>query len=419
MTMTQRLHISLSQLQSRISIAVEDAFDRPVWVGAEVAEMKVNASGHCYLELIEKGAQRTATATARGVIWRSNFAALARRFEAESGRALTAGMKILAKVTVSYHPLYGLTLQIVDLDPSYTLGDIEQRKRATIEQLQRDGVWEMNHTLPLPRVIQRVAVVSSATAAGYRDFMREIEAHPYNITTSLFEALMQGEEAEQSIVAALMAIAERCDDFDAVAIIRGGGSTGDLDCYNSYALASFVAQFPLPVLTGVGHDKDVSIADMVAAQPLKTPTAVAAWICDRAATFDGELEGMAIALRELALRLQHSAELAIQNRRAELQVTVQRIVAEQLARIDNGGSTLKMATKALLQREHQRLASNTALTENFTPRRLMQMGFAIARAEGKALRSIRGIEQGDKVTIEVTDGTLTAEVIETKERIDG
>lgn len=417
--MEQRTYITLSQLQSRISIVVEDAFDRPLWVVAEIAEMKVNRSGHCYLELVEKGEQSTICASARGVIWRTGYQALMRRFEAESGRKLAAGMKILAKIGVSYHPLYGLSLQIVDLDPAYTLGDIEQRKRETIEQLQREGVWDMNRTLSLSRVVQRIAIVSSATAAGYRDFMREIESSIYAIDTTLFEAVMQGEMAEQSIIEALMAIAERCDDFDAVAIVRGGGSTGDLDCYNGYNLAAFVAQFPLPVFSGIGHDKDVSITDMVAAVPLKTPTAVAAWICDRAEAFDADLEMAAIALRDLCTRLQHSAEMVIEQRRGSIERIVHQLLAEAAMRIDQRQSALQNGVTMAIRHENQRLEGLRLMIENFSPKHLMELGFAIARSRERLLRSTSDVEVGEEITIELRDGHLTADVTRKTNRENG
>ena len=317
-----------------------------------------------------------------------------RRFEAESGRTLAAGMKILSKIAVSYHPLYGLSLQIIDLDPTYTLGDIEQRKRETIERLQREGVWDMNRTLPLPRVVQRIAIVSSATAAGYRDFMREIEGRIYRIDTTLFEAVMQGEMAEQSIIEALSTIAEQCDDFDAVAIIRGGGSTGDLDCYNGYELASFVAQFPLPILSGIGHDKDVSITDMVAAVPLKTPTAVAAWICDRAADFDGELERYAIALRDICRQATLSATLRLEHFSTEVRHLVERT----------------------LQSERQRLDGIANLVANFAPERIFRLGYAIARKEGESLQSVNSVSVGDTINISLADGEIESKITKIVEK---
>ena len=196
----------------------------PVWVCAEVADIKINASGHCYIELIEKNEKTGATeAQARATIWRSQVMNTVGRFERETGQRLAKGMKILFKATVQHHAVYGMSLQIQQIDAMHTIGDMERRKQQTIEQLQKEGVWDMNRQHPLPLVVQRVAVISSATAAGYQDFMKELGRSAYRIETGLFEATMQGESCDESIVAALYAIAERADEFDAVAIIRGGG----------------------------------------------------------------------------------------------------------------------------------------------------------------------------------------------------
>ena len=302
----------------------------------------------------------------------------------------SAAMKILVEVAVSHHPVYGLSLQITDIDPTYTLGDIERQKEITIARLKADGVWDMNREVSVPRVIQRVAVVSSATAAGYRDFMQELASSPYNIYTRLFEATMQGEGSEQSIADALTAIAEREDEFDAVAIIRGGGSTTDLECFNAYLTALCVAQFPLPVLTGIGHDKDVSIVDMVAAIPLKTPTAVATWICSTAERFDGELEYAAVVLRESCHKVTQAAA----------------------TKLDHYASQLKQNTTITLMRQREKLDSYAMLVKNFAPARLLELGFAVARGEKGVIRSTADVMVGDRITIDVADGTFKAEIVE-------
>lgn len=389
-----RESFTLYELQRIIGAAIEQFLAKPVWVSAEIAEIKLNASGHCYLELVERdkdsASGKAAKAQSRAVIWKSHYPRLAAKFEGATGRALSAAMKILVEVAVSFHPVYGLSLQITDIDPTYTLGDIERQKEITIARLKADGVWDMNRELSVPRVVQRVAVVSSATAAGYRDFMQELASSPYNIHTTLFEATMQGEGSEQSIADALTAIAEREEEFDAVAIIRGGGSTTDLECFNAYLTALCVAQFPLPVLTGIGHDKDVSIVDMVAAIPLKTPTAVAAWICNTAERFDGELEYAAVVLRESCHKVTQAAA----------------------TKLDHYASQLKQNTKIALMRQSEKLDSYAMLTKNFAPTRLLELGFAVARGERGVIRSAADVAVGDRITIDVADGRLTAEIVE-------
>lgn len=391
--MEQKSHISLAQLQEIISIALADALPMPVWVCAEVADIKINASGHCYIELIEKNEKTGATeAQARATIWRSQVMSTVGRFEQESGQRLTKGMKILFKATVSHHAVYGMSLQIQQIDALHTIGDMERRRQMTIEQLQKDGVWDMNREQPMPLVVQRVAVISSATAAGYRDFMMELARSNYALHTELFEAIMQGERSDESIVAALYAIAARAEEFDAVAIIRGGGSTGDLECFNSYHLAFAVTQMPLPVLTGIGHDKDTSVTDMVAHTMLKTPTAVAQWIDQRATDFDGALEYCAISLRDICRQTTHAATLRLEQMATDIRHLVERT----------------------LQGEAQKLDGLANLVANFAPERIFRLGYAIARKESKALVSVEGIEVGDTIDISLADGSLNARVIEKK-----
>ena len=384
-------HISLAQLQGRISIALAEALPLPVWVCAEVADIKINASGHCYIELIEKNEKTGATeAQARATIWRSQVMSTVGRFEQESGQRLTKGMKILFKATVSHHAVYGMSLQILQIDALHTIGDMERRKQLCIEQLQKDGVWNLNREQQMPLVVQRIAVISSATAAGYRDFMMEIARSSYTLHTELFEAIMQGDRSEESVVAALYAIAERKEDFDAVAIIRGGGSTGDLECFNSYHIAFAVTQMPLPVLTGIGHDKDTSVTDMVAHTMLKTPTAVAQWIEQRATDFDGALEFCAITLRDICRQTTHAATLRLEQMATDVRHLVERT----------------------LQGEAQRLDGLKSLVENFAPERIFRLGYAIARKESRALASVDGIEVGDTIDISLADGVLNAKVVE-------
>ena len=394
--MEQKSHISLAQLQGIISIALADALPLPVWVCAEVADIKINASGHCYIELIEKNERTGATeALARATIWRSQVMSTVGRFEQESGQRLTKGMKILFKATVSHHAVYGMSLQIQQIDALHTIGDMEHRRQMTIEQLQKDGVWDMNREQPMPLVVQRVAVISSATAAGYRDFMMELARSNYALHTELFEAIMQGERSDESIVAALYAIAARAEEFDAVAIIRGGGSTSDLECFNSYHIAFAVTQMPLPVLTGIGHDKDTSVTDMVAHTMLKTPTAVAQWIEQRAVDFDGKLEYCAIALRDICRQTTHAATLRLEQMATDVRHLVERT----------------------LQGEAQRLDGLSNLVANFAPERIFRLGYAIARKEGKALASVEGIEIGDTIDISLADGEIDVRVIEKREII--
>ncbi len=412
---SQRAHITLKELQQQIKAAVEHSLPLPQWVVAEVAELKVNYSGHCYLELVEKsepkrGGSSTPTAQARGVIWRSQWAMLSPYFRAQTGSDLAVGMKILAKVMVSYHELYGLSLQITDIDPAYTLGEVERQKQMTIAQLKADGVWDMNREQPMPYLVQRIAVVSSAAAAGYRDFVNELSAGGYAFRCDLYDAVVQGAGAEESICAALDEVALKQEQYDAVVLIRGGGSASDLSCFNAYRLCSYVAQFPLPVLTGIGHDKDTSVADMVAHTPLKTPTAVAAWLVDRMERIEGWLAEMSTQLARLAGEATKREELKLEALAAEIKLHATTYCQRAEGRLDVMREQLHALIERRLERERNRLEVAERSIEALSPKRIMQLGFAVVRSGGKALTSVGSAQKGDEVEIELMDGTIKARV---------
>ena len=407
-------HITLSELQHRIKSAVEGSLALPVWVVAEVSELKVNYSGHCYLELVEKseptrGGTPIPRAQVRAVIWRSQYGMLASYFEAQTGSRLAVGMKILAKVVVSYHELYGLSLQITDLDASYTLGEVERQRQMTIAQLQRDGVWDMNRSLSLPRPLQRIAVVSSAAAAGYRDFCNELRDGGYAFSLTLFDVVVQGAAAEDSICAALEEVALKQEQFDVVVLIRGGGSASDLSCFNSYRLCSYVAQFPLPVITGIGHDKDTSVADMVAHTPLKTPTAVAAWLT----------EGMACEmawLDDAARTLSDMATMATQRERLRLERMAGDVQRDSLRALDREQTFLRMTREQLsfavergVERQKAFLNMASEIVQARSPEKILRLGFAVVRCDGRAVTSTEGLS-GKQVDIQLATGELRAKV---------
>ena len=407
-------HITLSELQRHIKQALEGALPLPVWVVAEVSELKVNYSGHCYLELVEKseparGGTPIPRAQARAVIWRQQYAMLSAYFEAETGSRLAAGMKILAKVLVSYHELYGLSLQITDLDASYTLGEVERQKQMTIAQLQADGVWDMNREQELPLLTQRVAIVSSAAAAGYRDFCNELQQGGYAFRTTLFDAVVQGQAAEESICAALAAVAERQEEFDVVVIIRGGGSASDLSCFNSYRLCSYVAQFPLPVVTGIGHDKDTSVADMVAHTPLKTPTAVAAWLTERMARLEGWLTDAAMHLSELAVKATQREQLRLERMAGEVARLGGTYCERARSRMAMLGEQLRSEVARFIERRAMFLQVAESSVEARSPEKILRLGFAVVRCDGRAVTRAEGLA-GREVEIQLAEGYIKAEV---------
>lgn len=292
----EKQQLSLSDLQYLIKDTLEDAFSDLYWIKAEISEMTVNRSGHCYLDLVETDAANNVISRVRATIWSYSFRMLKPYFESTTGQLFTEGIKVLLQAKVEYHELYGLSLNIRDIDPTYTMGDMARQRKEIINRLEEEGVLEMNKELQLPLVPQKIAIISSPTAAGLQDFMDQLHnnQHRAKFYTKLFPAVMQGKEAPESIMAALDRIFEYENIFDAVAIIRGGGAQVDLAAFDHYDLAFHVTQFPLPVITGIGHDKDDSVVDLVAHTRLKTPTAVAEFLISSVAEFlsyMNELEG--------------------------------------------------------------------------------------------------------------------------------
>ncbi len=285
--------LTLFELSQKIKDALQSAVPATVWVVAEISELKENRNGHCYLELVEKEGNEI-IARARATIWSYTYRILKPYFETTTGQYFTHGIKVLVQVSVEFHPAYGLSLNIKDIDPAYTVGDMALQRKEIIERIQDEGVFDMNRELKLPLVPQKIAVISSKTAAGYQDFLNQLDNNSSGIKfyTHLFEAWMQGSEAVPSIISALDRIFEYEDYFDAVAIIRGGGATADLSSFDNYDLAFHITQFPLPVVTGIGHEKDDTIIDLVAHTRMKTPTAVAEFFISGAELFYERLTGL-------------------------------------------------------------------------------------------------------------------------------
>ena len=411
LTPTPEHSLTLLDLQRMVRATLESRFRDPLWISAEISELKVNRSGHCYLNLVEKGATDGAPrAEARAVIWKSAYLPMASMFEAATGATLRAGLRVLVRVVVSYHEVYGFSLQIIDLDPRYTLGEVERRRRETIARLQQDGVWDMNHELTLPRPTLRIAIVSSDTAAGYQDFMNELRRSTYRFETTLFRSLMQGDAAEESVINALNEIAARESDFDVVAIIRGGGSTSDLALFDSYLIASYVAQFPLPIFSGIGHDKDISVVDMVAHTSLKTPTAVATKLVEMADYEMTLVENLATDITTLVENRVQNEAMRIYTLGTDIERHAISITNTQLNRIDLINSELYSRVEYILSTEEKRIDNAKRSLESYSIDNILRLGFAVARNQDGAIRSIANTHIGESVDIELIDGTVGAEI---------
>ncbi|MDR3132933.1 MAG: exodeoxyribonuclease VII large subunit [Prevotellaceae bacterium] len=381
--------LTLSEMQQRIKQTLEETLPDNYWITAEINEIKTNASGHCYLELVEKD-DEALKARASAAIWVYSYRLLKPFFETSTGRPLSAGMRVLVKAAVQYHPVYGLSLSITDIDPVYTVGELEMQRRRTISRLQSDGVFDMNRELPFPLLPQRLAVISSEQAAGYQDFMDQLHHNKYGYAfhTQLFPSLMQGAGAVQSIIQSLALVNEQCGAFDAVAIIRGGGSATDLSCFDDYELALHVAQFPLPVLTGIGHDKDESVVDLVARQPLKTPTAVAGFLIECFAEQDAQLQQWEQALRNMVrqkIQMSENALTVLASRR-------------------------DTAVKLYFQKERNYLELAARTIQYNNPQTILARGYSIVSLNGKTVRDAATVHENDELKITLYKGRLRAKV---------
>lgn len=328
--------ISLSGLQRLIKDAISSKLDPAYWIVAEISEMSSNYSGHCYMELIEKDkGNGSIIAKCKATIWANNFAMLRPYFESATGQRLQSGISVLIKVTVDFHPVYGLSVNIRDIDPVYTLGELQRQRMAILKQLEDDGIIDLNRELELPEVIESLAVISSASAAGYGDFMKQLQANPFGriIHTQLFAAVMQGDAAPESITRQLDCIFDRHEHFDAVVIIRGGGAATDLLCFDNYLLASNIAQFPIPIITGIGHDRDQTIADRVAHTSLKTPTAVAEFVIGINTRFGNLLDDL----------------------NAQMLKSINRLINSTAKELDQHALLLPLAVKSGVQKQKMRL----------------------------------------------------------------
>ena len=379
-------HIDLLTLQRLLKQGVESLFPNRVWVKAEVSAVKARSGGHCYLEL-SQSSDKGLEAKTSAIIWSSKYRLIAPYFQSVTGSPIQEGMVILFEVQVNYSELYGLSLIINDIDPEYSLGVKELERQKTIERLQKEGLMGLQKELELPVLPYRLAVVSAEDAAGYRDFMRHLGENPYGFKVEpvLFPALMQGTECPSSIIAAMDAVLECEREWDAVLILRGGGSKLDLSWYDDYSLAAVIAQYPLPVLTAIGHDQDFHVCDMVAYEYLKTPTALADYIMD---IYEGEDERISSA--ETRIRL------AVSNR-----LYREDALLDSLASRIKGAFSLKIATmESALQVLQTRIQAAD-------PRRILDRGYALAVDEkGVVLKGASGKRTGDKVTVMFSDGTL-------------
>ncbi|HTZ18101.1 MAG TPA: exodeoxyribonuclease VII large subunit [Dissulfurispiraceae bacterium] len=408
--------LTLFELNSLIRSAINNTLPDLCWVVAEIAESKCNQKGHCYLDLIEKEDDRT-IAQIRATIWSYEYRTLSRKFESATKTPLRQGMKVLFLAAVTFHEVYGLSLNIKDIDPAYTMGEMALRKREIVERLKKEGIIDRNKELSLPIVPQRIAVISSPTAAGYGDFLDQLHNNPYGFKFShtLFPALMQGEEAERSVVAAFDGIVKMKDLFDVAVIIRGGGSVADLSCFDNYPVASMIARCPLPVITGIGHEKDDTVADIVAHTRLKTPTAVAEFLISGTRSFEERLIGIENRLRLYSDGLLSDAANILNSLAQRLSFVPFHIIAAPRSHLGVLEKGIKVHVTQYMQRKQDKLSSIEQTIRLLDPVNVMKRGYSITTLNGKAVRDATGVGKGDVLETQLYRGIISSIVTSANE----
>ncbi len=449
--------LSLSQLCSNVQNTIQASFTKTYWVTAEIGELKVNRTGHCYLELIEKKSSNDRVeARIRATIWANIYRMMKPYFETTTHHLFEAGIKALFNVTVEYHKIYGLSLNIRDVDPTYTMGDMARKRKEIIQRLQAEGVMNMNRELPFPELANKVAVVSSSSAAGYGDFVNQLNNNPYGYKfyVKLFEASMQGDDAEKSIVDALDKINRYDGFFDVLVIARGGGATVDLASFDSYWMAFNVSQFPIPVITGIGHDRDETVLDMVACKSVKTPTAAADFLIERMYDADIYLTSLEDAFTEnvnarlqyqksqldninqkvyrkvnelmndhkmfllkTAQALKHSARKSIHNNKNILSHKTIQLEHEKVSVLTKNRQKIEMfsyrnkgVVESFLKAQNQKLSYYKKSAEYLDPSRILKRGYSITRIDGKVIHSLRDVGLKDEIITILSEGEMKSKV---------
>ena len=403
--------LSLYDLNALVRRSLEQCLPDEYWVQAELSDVRTNSTGHCYLEFIQKDPRsNNLIAKARGTIWANVYRLLKPYFEESTGQAFVSGIKVLVQVTVSFHELYGYSLTVQDIDPTYTLGDMARRRREILKQLEEEGVLTLNKELEMPDLPQRIAVVSSPTAAGYGDFCHQLKnnSRGFFFHTELFPALMQGDRVEESVLSALDAILNRQEDFDAVVIIRGGGATSDLSGFDTYLLAAACAQFPLPIITGIGHERDDTVLDSVAHTRVKTPTAAAEYLINCMDLAADELEVLISQLHEsVRSRLTEEHRKLISYRNRIPSAVVRRVSDAKLALLTTR-KDISLAVQTLLSRQRHRLELLQQRLADASPEKMLARGYSITLKDGKVVKNGDVLQLNDEIVTRLYQGEIVS-----------
>jgi exodeoxyribonuclease VII large subunit len=450
--------LSLTELQLIIKDSLYMALPDMYWVMAEISEIKENYNGHCYLELVEKHPDEVSIRSrVKAVIWSNRFRFLKSFFENSTGESLREGLKILVRVKIEYHEIYGLSLVINDIDPAFTLGEMALKRQQILKKLEEDGVLTMNKDLDFPVVPQKIAVISSRNAAGYTDFMKHLTGNSYGYVfyTALIETPMQGNETEAGVINALEKIAGHLELFDLAVIIRGGGSQTDLSWFDNYNIAYYITQFPLPVITGIGHEKDLSVTDIVAYKSLKTPTAVADYLIECMSNAENRLIEMSNEIIEKSQLILEENKIRIDSSRLKLIPVARAMISEfkeelsgiiidtintgkeyimraglfpanHKSRLISGARTNLSVNSSFLTGKKQSLVSHSksflfnfnnkmAVLDNslniLDPENVLKRGYTITSLNGKIIKKRIQLKKDDLINTRFTDGTVNSKVV--------
>lgn len=390
-------HLSLFELNNLIKKSLENSLEPSYWVVGEISSFQVNQKGHCYMELVEKQ-NNFIQAKIRANVWSYTYRTISSQFETATGIQLKTGIKALFNVQVNFHEVYGLSLTVNNVDPNFTIGERKRKREETISRVLEEGLDKLNKALPLPIVPQRVAIISSETAAGYGDFLDQLSnnSRGLDFKTKLFPAMMQGDEAANSIINAINKIESESDNFDLIVIVRGGGAQTDLDAFDTYELAKCIAQTTIPALTGIGHDRDQTVADIVAHTPLKTPTAVAEFLISGAERVDDLLNEHIYRIENvlnsrLNLERQHLDYLAL-----SLSNKAQNSINSQQNNLSNHSSQLSYKVRHLLDRQHSHILDLEHRIDLLNPKTILNRGYSLTLKDGKSIED-SSINPGDSI----------------------
>ena len=417
--MNTERHFSLQQLNLLVRDAINSYLSGVYWLETEIAQINENR-GHCYLEFIQKEqGYNTPVARAQAKCWRNTWGSIKPYFEHTTGQTLKAGMKVLVLVHPDFHEAFGFSWIVDDIDPRFTLGDMARRRQEIIKILKEEGVFDLNRELPLPLFTQRIAVISSSTAAGYGDFSRQLSENTYGFrfTTTLFEATMQGEGVENSIIAALNAINDDIESYDCVVISRGGGATSDMSGFDSLALAENVANFPIPIITGIGHDRDECILDMVSHTRVKTPTAAAAFLIERLATVSDRIDSAAERIASYVQQRMTAEKNRLTRASERIPILFSLVKTKQDSKLERLNQAMLHSIRLKLDKQGMALDMLSQRVSSLDPALLLKRGYSITTlADGHALRSPSQVKPGDVITTRLASGSVTSIISPSKQQ---